>query len=350
MATYIKHDVKGFFVTFEDELQQELYTNLGTTWEDFIDNDWVKLSDEQVAFRTEHPQATVVEVWNMEMTPPYVRTLDDAKREKKSELDRYYNQHVRDFKYNGESLWIEANERLVKKNEAQNAKNNGIQTYSFRDGLEVTTTDAISLMDCMSSREFECGQAVKIKGAEIDALEDIEIVDAVKVEEGFPVEANITDEILNKHAETVESNNEYAQTVFLMKKQINTLELTDAESLKVKNLYPQWKEFIGRKLEMGFKVQYNGKLYNIRQTISTVLDLDGYRPSDISAAALYEEINETNAGTLEDPIPYNNNMELFNGKYYIQNGIVYKCIRDSQIPLTHLLSALVGHYVEKVTA
>ena len=33
---------------------------------------------------------------------------------------------------------------------------------------------------------------------------------------------------------------------------------------------------------------------------------------------------------------------------YIQNGIKYKCTRNSEQPLTHDLSALVGLYVEKV--
>lgn len=41
-------------------------------------------------------------------------------------------------------------------------------------------------------------------------------------------------------------------------------------------------------------------------------------------------------------------MEIFEGKYYTQNEVLYKCIRDSGIPLSYGLSALVGTYVEKV--
>jgi hypothetical protein len=40
------------------------------------------------------------------------------------------------------------------------------------------------------------------------------------------------------------------------------------------------------------------------------------QPPSIDTAALYEEIVEDHAGTKEDPIPYNNNMELKLGKYY----------------------------------
>lgn len=124
---------------------------------------------------------------------------------------------------------------------------------------------------------------------------------------------------------------------------IQTMNLTGGESLEVKDMYPEWSEFINQSLPQGMKVQYNNKLYKVRQEIATVLE---NQPPSIDTAALYEEINESHAGTLEDPIPYNNNMELFEGKYYIQDGIIYKCTRDSQTPLYHSLSSLVGIYVE----
>lgn len=133
---------------------------------------------------------------------------------------------------------------------------------------------------------------------------------------------------------------------------INTIELTNERSLQFKSLYPKWESFIGKSLEANFKIQYNDRLYKVRQKVNTVLDQDGYRPGESGSEALYEEINEVeaggNAGTLEDPIPYNNNMELFNGKYYSQNGSIYKCTRDTGQAVYHDLESLVGIYVEKV--
>lgn len=126
---------------------------------------------------------------------------------------------------------------------------------------------------------------------------------------------------------------------------INTLSLTDEQSLKVKDLYPTWESFINKKLEKDYKVQYQDKLYKVKQTIELVLE---NQPPSIDTAALYEEINESNKGTLEDPIPYNNNMELFEGKYYSQNGVVYKCTRNTEQAVYQDLSGLVGIYVEKV--
>lgn len=125
---------------------------------------------------------------------------------------------------------------------------------------------------------------------------------------------------------------------------VNTMSLSDEQSLEIKDLYPEWTSFIGKSLDAGFKVLYEGRLYKVRQQIATVLE--NQAPSELTAA-LYEKINETAAGTLEDPIPYNGNMELFEGKYYSQNGVTYKCTRSTGQAVYHDLSALVGIYVEK---
>ena len=140
---------------------------------------------------------------------------------------------------------------------------------------------------------------------------------------------------------------EVNQALNLMTMQINSMDLTDEQSLQFKNLYPKWESFIGKSLEQNYKVLYNDKLYKVRQKIDTVLE--NQAPS-IATAALYEEINETATGTQEDPIPYNNNMELFEGKFYSQDGITYKCTRNTEQAVYHPLSELVGLYVEMVGA
>lgn len=127
---------------------------------------------------------------------------------------------------------------------------------------------------------------------------------------------------------------------------VNTMSLTDDEALSVKSVYPQWSEFINKKLAQGMKVQYGDKLYKARQDIAAVLE---NQPPSIHTAALYEEINESHSGTLEDPIPYNNNMELEGGKYYSQNEVTYLCTRSTGQAVYHNLSELVGIYVEVVS-
>lgn len=123
------------------------------------------------------------------------------------------------------------------------------------------------------------------------------------------------------------------------------MNMSDANALKCISIFPTWESYIGKKLSQGIRVQYKGELWKVRQDISVVLE--NQAPS-IETAALYERIDEEHAGTLEDPIPYANTMTVHKDKYYIEDGIVYKCTRDSGQPLYATCASLVGNYFEKV--
>lgn len=119
----------------------------------------------------------------------------------------------------------------------------------------------------------------------------------------------------------------------------------DQEALEVKSLYKEWDKQIGSELKVGEFVQFDGKLFRVLQTHIVQSEWEPGR----GAESLYVVIDKTHAGTQEDPIPYSGNMELFNGKYYIQNDILYKCTRDSGAPIYHDLVNLLGVYVEMVS-
>ena len=124
---------------------------------------------------------------------------------------------------------------------------------------------------------------------------------------------------------------------------VNTMSLTDSEALAVKSVYPDWNTLIGKEVEKDEKMQCDGKLWKVLQAHTAQ---EQYRPG-AGTESLYAEIVESAAGTLEDPIPYDNNMALEQGKYYSQEGVVYLCTRDTEIPVYNPLSELVGIYVEK---
>lgn len=118
----------------------------------------------------------------------------------------------------------------------------------------------------------------------------------------------------------------------------------DQEALSVQCLYKEWNKQIGKQLNVGEYIQHEGKLYRVLQAHTAQ---STWAPGN-GTESLFVVIDKEHTGTLEDPIPYNGNMELFNGKYYIQNEVVYLCTRDSCAPLYHDLSSLVGIYVEEV--
>ena len=119
--------------------------------------------------------------------------------------------------------------------------------------------------------------------------------------------------------------------------------LDDETALTGVELFPIWT--IDRAYAVGDKVQRNGKLWRCIQAHTSQA---GWEPENV--ASLWTEICESHAGTLEDPIPYNGNMALESGKYYMQDGKIYRCTRDTGNPVYHALSELVGLYVEEVQA
>lgn len=102
-----------------------------------------------------------------------------------------------------------------------------------------------------------------------------------------------------------------------------------------------WSYYVGKTLKQGQVCVYNDKVWRSRQE-HTVLEV--YPPS-MDTASLYEVIEKIHTGEKDDPIPYTPPMEIFDGKYYSENGILYLCIRNSDTALTHELSMLVGLYV-----
>lgn len=126
----------------------------------------------------------------------------------------------------------------------------------------------------------------------------------------------------------------------LITQQINTLTVDDNTALRMTEFYPEWA--VGTEYTIGYKVQRNGKLWRCIQAHTSQT---GWEPEN--AASLWTEICESHAGTLEDPIPYSGNMALESGKYYMQDGKVYRCTRDTVNPVYNALSELVGLYVEE---
>lgn len=118
--------------------------------------------------------------------------------------------------------------------------------------------------------------------------------------------------------------------------------LDDEKALKGVCLYPKWSPD-GVNYEAGKRVQYNGVLYKVKDGMAHTSQAD-WTP-DV-AVSLFEKVNETNSGTGDDPIPYNGNMALENGKYYSQDGVTYLCTRDTGIAVYNTLAELVGLYVE----
>ena len=108
-------------------------------------------------------------------------------------------------------------------------------------------------------------------------------------------------------------------------------------------IYP-WDYYLDKVLTEGMMVTYEDKPWRVRQTHTP---LEVYPPS-LATASLYEMIDKEHSGEANDPIPYAPPMEIFVGKHYTEDGVIYRCTRDSGVALSHRLADLVGLYVERV--
>ena len=129
--------------------------------------------------------------------------------------------------------------------------------------------------------------------------------------------------------------------------------LSDGEALQAKTLYPVWSELV----KIG-KVDTNGepgyRFYHEDELYKCVNGNPEFReewPPGIYTSAIYVRIDDTHAGTKDDPIPADRGMEYVYGKYYLdpEDGKVYLCQRIGEaeggtVQLAYLPHELIGHY------
>lgn len=118
--------------------------------------------------------------------------------------------------------------------------------------------------------------------------------------------------------------------------------LTNQDGARYPQVFPAFENLIGKTLSEGYRLQYQGELWKVRQE-HTVQDI--YPPS-IETASIYERIDLVHEGTESDPIPYDPNLAVTEGEIYKQNDVLYRCIRDSGNPLYADCASLIGVYFE----
>lgn len=139
----------------------------------------------------------------------------------------------------------------------------------------------------------------------------------------------------------VESIKKVDEIIAKVSERINDVPMTIEESLELADYFPKWKE--GEPMPIGRKVSYNGSLFEVLQEHISQTD---WNPSD--AKSLFKVVQVESEGTEDDVIQWEQGMVLENGKYYMDGGVKYLCVRDSGNPLYYSLDVLVGNYVEVV--
>ena len=197
METYIRNNIKGYYIEFSEPLDPVVWEGkIGTTYQDFIDGKWVHLSAEQLAFRAEHPSASIREVIAMEITPAPPRTLEQAKSEKISQINSYDSSDaVNSFNIimDGETItdWFTPDIRANYKLSIDSAETVGTETLSIPingidDPVELPVQTAKVMLAQIHLYADACFRVTKAHIAAVEALDTIGAVDAYDYETGYP--------------------------------------------------------------------------------------------------------------------------------------------------------------------
>lgn len=116
--------------------------------------------------------------------------------------------------------------------------------------------------------------------------------------------------------------------------------LSDTDALQAVELYDEWRA--DTDYERGDRRRHEGTLYKARQAHTSQ---SIYPPNLVPA--LWEVVAPEGKGDSPDnPIDYDQSMAIEKDKFYIENDVVYICIRDSGVPLYTALANVIGNYVE----
>jgi hypothetical protein len=187
---YIKQSIAKHFIDFAEPLSAEEYNNLGETWQDYVDNKWVLLNEEQRAFYIEHPNATPKEVWDIEMFPEPERTIEQAKREKIEEIEIYdQSEAVNSFTIGNLSMWLTVDERQQIATQINANESIGRQTMTkWFQGNEFTFPVS-TWRQMLIALEVYAGDALNVTEAHkaaVNALDNVEDVDGYNYATGYP--------------------------------------------------------------------------------------------------------------------------------------------------------------------
>ena len=250
--------------------------------------------------------------------------LQKAKLEKRLALIRA-RESRNSYRLEGEEVNQSAYARSVLRQMA-------IRGESVTLGKTVLTADeALSVLDEMAAVADLAGNVYEEKLRAVEMATETDAVLAVDAEAGYPDIPSVTLQEVKERIATETANSPEKQAVLFAKQVINDVPMTAGQALARKVLFPVWgEEFaeFGTTAPVGFR--FRGK---DGETLYEVIQEHVLSPEwvpGMETASLYKVVTEEHEGTKDDPIPYTQGMAFEEGKYYTQDGVLYKCILTTQ--------------------
>lgn len=174
------------------ELDFELDENyeVGSTYEDYLDGAWVPLNKEQEEFYNIHPTASIREIFDCALTPPYEPTLEDMKNRKVGEINAYdQSEDVNQFSLGGRQMWLDKDTRVGLANSIGIEQSAGKETtILWYDAVKyvIPIPLALQMLAALELYALASYNATQEHIAAVMSLETKEEVEAYDYTAGYP--------------------------------------------------------------------------------------------------------------------------------------------------------------------
>lgn len=194
MFTYL-HNSLSNPISLPEPLDPELYSNIGSTVQEYYDGFYIPLSDEQAAFAVDNPGATVQEILDCQLTPAPERTLAQAKAEMIERIDAYdLSPAVNSFILGGAEMWLDKATRVGLANSITIEAEAGRETTNlWFNGIRfsLTISAAKQMLAAVELYALDCYNVTASHKYSVSQLATIEEVDAYRFTEGYPEHLNL---------------------------------------------------------------------------------------------------------------------------------------------------------------
>lgn len=189
--TYIKRGIG--VVEYSFELSADSY-NVGSTYEDYLANAWVRLTEEHIAFRAEHPGCSPKEMFNLEMNPVYEPTEEELTNRARSNKINQINQYdtstnVNSFYLNEVQLWLDKSMRVGLMNSMEIERAAGRETSTLWFGNVCYTLPielAIQMLQALELYALACYNKTAEHKVAVQALETRQEIENYDYTVGYP--------------------------------------------------------------------------------------------------------------------------------------------------------------------
>ena len=157
-----------------------------------INRNMIELTNEQIEFYLEHPEASVYEIKRCELypIPPQPSELELKKLEKISEIELYdVSENVNGFFYNEVFMWLDRETRATLRNTIDSLKIMGRKTLNIwynEINITLSVQEAEYLLAALEVYATDCYNVTAMHKLYVSNLTNIEDVNAFDVTADYP--------------------------------------------------------------------------------------------------------------------------------------------------------------------